>query len=251
MNIKQQNRLRWLLFCTLTGFVFVVYVLLSLANGRGVLLMPLDDVYIHFQYAKQFALGQPYIYNPGDPATSGATSLLYPILLATGYRLGFQGLLLGLWAMIIGAGAHLASQWVIYRICKNLDLSELVSVATAVLFAITGAFAWHFMSGMETGLVIALTLLTWLMVIEKRLFAFVLIATLLGLMRPEASIMAAIAAFIMMLRLWRTTSKLHLIVLCVPVLVIFVQPLVNYVFTGSTTAAGSLAKSILYTIPQD
>ena len=40
---------------------------------EGEILMPLDDAYIHFQYAKQTANGHPYIYNPGDDPTSGAT----------------------------------------------------------------------------------------------------------------------------------------------------------------------------------
>ncbi len=47
--------------------------------------MPLDDAYIHFQYARSIATGQPYAYNPGLPPTSGATSFLYPYLLALGY----------------------------------------------------------------------------------------------------------------------------------------------------------------------
>ena len=93
----------WALFCVIAGATFLAYVLTSLANGHGEFVMPLDDVYIHFQYARQMAAGQPYIYNPGLPATSGATSFLYPYVLAVGYLVGFQGLKLGLWAMIVGA----------------------------------------------------------------------------------------------------------------------------------------------------
>ncbi len=80
----------WLLFCLVTGAIFLTYAFASRTVGRGEFVLPLDDVYIHFQYARQLANGQPYIYNPGQPPTSGATSFIYPYILAVGYLLGFQ-----------------------------------------------------------------------------------------------------------------------------------------------------------------
>ena len=68
----------WLALSLTVGLVTVLYLALSLAVSADPLLMPLDDTYIHFQYARQFAHAQPMVYNPGDPATSGGTSLLYP-----------------------------------------------------------------------------------------------------------------------------------------------------------------------------
>ena len=91
---------RWLAL-----LVLLVYATMSANIGGGQVVMPLDDAYIHFQYAHQIAVGQPYVYNPGLPPTSGATSFLYPYLLALGDLLGFRGLNLGLWAMGIGAAA--------------------------------------------------------------------------------------------------------------------------------------------------
>ena len=70
----------WTLFCLTAAAVFLAYAFASLAAGRGQFVLPLDDVYIHFQYAKQLAHGQPYVYNPGQTPTSGATSFLYPCL---------------------------------------------------------------------------------------------------------------------------------------------------------------------------
>ncbi len=83
--------------------VFLVYGTISANVGGGQVVMPLDDAYIHFQYAHQIAVGQPYVYNPGLPPTSGATSFLYPYILALGDLIGFRGLNFGLWAMGIGA----------------------------------------------------------------------------------------------------------------------------------------------------
>ena len=42
----------------------------------------LDDAYIHFQYARAIAEGHPLRFQAGEPFTSGATSLLWPTLLA-------------------------------------------------------------------------------------------------------------------------------------------------------------------------
>jgi hypothetical protein len=87
----RQQEIAWLALSLTVGLVTVMYLGLSLAVSADPLLMPLDDTYIHFQYARQFARGEPMVYSPGDPPTSGATSLLYPPLLAVGYELGFTG----------------------------------------------------------------------------------------------------------------------------------------------------------------
>jgi hypothetical protein len=46
---------------------------------------PLDDTFIHFQYAKSFATLEPFRYSPGAAPAPGATSLLWPLLLAFPY----------------------------------------------------------------------------------------------------------------------------------------------------------------------
>src|SRR6188768_3773512 len=62
-----------------------------LEKTAGVPAVPLDDAYIHFQYARWFAAGKPLVYSPGCGAVGGATSLLWPLLLAPGYALGLRG----------------------------------------------------------------------------------------------------------------------------------------------------------------
>src|SRR5574341_611450 len=147
----------WGLFCALAGAIFLTYALASQAVGRGEFVMPLDDVYIHFQYARQLVAGQPYIYNPGLPPSSGATSFLYPYVLAIGYVLGFQGLNLGLWAMAVGALALVGSMWLVYKLVR-MYAPDWLAEALALVFAVSGPVSWHFMSGMETGLVVLFTL---------------------------------------------------------------------------------------------
>ena len=54
----------------------------------------LDDSFIHFQYARAIAEGHPFRFEAGEPRTMGATSALWPLLLAPFYLLGCKGLLI-------------------------------------------------------------------------------------------------------------------------------------------------------------
>jgi len=219
------------------------------------IVMPLDDVYIHFQYARQLALGEPYVYNTGELATSGATSFIYPYILALGYGLGFQGMNLGLWAMFVGSVALLGSMWAIYRICLHFDAPFWLSILTAVSFATTGSVSWHSMSGMETMLIVCFTLWTLLAFLEKRLYLLAISSVLLALTRPEGSIMAGIVVLLYVIRVWfdksESQNRKQLIILLLPIMAIGVQPSTNYLLTGSFSASGSQAKSLLGLIPQD
>jgi len=211
--------------------------------------MPLDDVYIHFQYAKQLAHGQPYVYNPGLPPTSGATSFLYPYVLALGYLIGFQGLNLGLWVMIVGAVALAGSAYLVYRIGKELEISEWIAILFAIIFVLAGPISWHFMSGMETGLVILFTLATLHAFVTRQTRYFVVAATLLALIRPETGILTLIAVVLFASMSSHSGKTRSLLLL--PILTIGVQPLVNLLLTGTPIATGNQAKSLLGLIPPD
>ena len=130
---RRRSLFIWGLLCLVAGLVVLVYVAGSLAAGEGDVVMPLDDVYIHFQYARQLAEGQPYVYNPGQPPSSGATSFLYPYVLALGYLLGFQGLNLGLWAMLLGGLALLGSMTIIVRLLRRWGAPDWLAVGAALI----------------------------------------------------------------------------------------------------------------------
>jgi hypothetical protein len=255
----QDKRFVWVLFLLVALCILIIYLVTSIHAGQGNLLMPLDDVYIHFQYARQMATGHAYQYNNIDSPTSGATSFIYPYILASGYLIGFQGLWLGLWAMLIGTMALIAAMWAIYRLCKTFELPQYLALLTTVSFALTGSITWHFMSGMETGLMMALTLWVLLLVLEKRFRSFIVFATLLSLTRPEGGVLVFIASGTMFLRLWpdfgaqekRGSKRIQLLLLAIPILAIGVQPLVNLLITGTSVATGNQAKSILATVPHD
>ena len=155
----------WLALVVAVALIVIAYLALSLSVSRDPLLMPLDDTYIHFQYARQMAQGQPMAYYDGDPATSGGTSLIYPPLLALGYLIGFGGWALSTWALGLGIACFLGSVALVYLIARDLlaahgPFPPAHALLMALTFAVSGPFVWAALSGMETLLFVFLMLLT-------------------------------------------------------------------------------------------
>lgn len=252
LTSRRVNLFLWLVCCLCAALIFLIYVASSLNAGQGEIVMPLDDAYIHFQYARQLAEGQPYVYNPGDDPTSGATSFIYPYVLATGYVLGFHGLTLGLWALSVGALALLASMWLVILTVRVIDNELPIWFAGGIglAFGLNGGIAWHFMSGMETGLVITFTLATLYTFMTRRLYGFVIATTLLALVRPEASVMALIGVGLFIVRAYfEGELRRQFIWLLFPIVSIGLQPILNSLLTGSFSSTGNQAKSILSVVP--
>jgi hypothetical protein len=233
--------------CAGAAAVFSVYFALGVtAGGEDSPLMSLDDAYIHFQYARQIAGGQFYVYNPGLPPTSGATSFLYPYLLAFGHLIGFAGLRLGIWAMGLGALALALSAYLVYRLAVTWAVDRRWALFAPPIFMLHGLIAWHFMSGMETGIAILFTLLTIWALAERRHALALTAGALLALTRPEGAVLALLAVGMVFLRERRLSARLLL-----PMLALGAQPLVNLLATGSAVASGGSAKSLFGMIPFD
>jgi len=63
------------------------FVVSNVIYNHGYLSAPLDDVFIHLQYGRQIGEGQWFRYNDGDPLSTGASSLLYAMVLDVGHAL--------------------------------------------------------------------------------------------------------------------------------------------------------------------
>lgn len=231
----------------------LLYLSLGLLASDGPLLMPLDDTYIHFQYARQMAQGDPYVYNPGDEPTSGATSFLYTPILAVGYFIGFQDLSLSYWAVGIGSLLFLLNAWLIFRLVlaifppENLQQSHyFIGLFLSLAFVINGAFAWAAFSGMETMLFIFAVLLSLYTYILDDFRYTALAGALAALARPEGAVVAGILGIAFLWRLFRRKQWSWWV--GVPFVAILVQPAVNYLVTESFSASGNLAKSHLYNV---
>ncbi|MCK6586787.1 MAG: hypothetical protein L6Q76_04290 [Polyangiaceae bacterium] len=128
---------------------------LGIVCARAILLkagepaLPLDDSFIHLQYARRLAEGSFFSYVEGEGYSTGATSLLWPVLLAPFYALGLHGLSLIYAAWVLGALFHAALVVETTRIANRLA-GRAAAAGAAVMSAGFGAFAWFAWSGMET-----------------------------------------------------------------------------------------------------
>lgn len=114
---------------------------------RGAWSAPLDDVFIHFDYARATARGFPFQWSEGNGFSSGNTSLTYPFVLALGYLLRLRDESLMAWA----AGVACVSTFT-FLLAAGLLLEPLgrwakYLVPPAVLSL--GALDWTLFSGME------------------------------------------------------------------------------------------------------
>jgi hypothetical protein len=124
----------------------------GLIHTGGEWTAPLDDAYIYYQYAKMFAAGHPFAYAPGDPPTTGATSLLHLALLAPWFLVGVRGASAVAVTFVGGALALAAALWLVRDLLERRVGREAALWGT-LLFATSGPLAWGFFSGMELPLV--------------------------------------------------------------------------------------------------
>ena len=90
--------MRGLLLLGLSVVCAFLGLLLWTTGGHAV--AQISDLYVVAQYAKAMAEGHPFQYNAGEGASTGATSLLWTLVLGLGHFLGARGE--GLVALEIG-----------------------------------------------------------------------------------------------------------------------------------------------------
>lgn len=124
---------------------------LWLLDGR--LGLPLDDGWIHLQFAWNLAAGHGLAYNPGE-LVAGSTAPLWTALLSIGFLVGMPGLV---WAKLLGVACHLLLVAGTWRLARELGLSRGLAALAAALTATTSSLVWSALSGMEIPLFAALS----------------------------------------------------------------------------------------------
>lgn len=243
------------LAATASGLIMVSHAA-RLPDGTPAL--ALDDSYIHLQYAWQTSQGHFLQYNTGDAPTTGATSLLYMLLLAGGFALGITrqampGVILVFGGILFVMASVLLSD-LARRVAGETGLkpSWLAGLLAGLLFAGSGWMAWAFLSGMETGLLILLVVGTlWASTRRKAALAAAL-ASLAALTRPEALILgvAVLAAEWLIRDPTESTSRTRrLLWASMPLGATMLSLALNYILTGAFGSSGLQAKSLFTLVP--
>ena len=240
-----------------------------LYSTGGQIAAPLDDTYIHLQYAQQLADGHPFAYNTEDGYSSGATSFLYVLILAAIARLGPHGDAL-LWAAhLLNIGLFATAAWLSYRLGWQLR-NRAVGGLAALLFLLNAHLLWGFGTAMETGLVCTLVLASllalaggWGAVGSRRpggtgrgaraaLLAGGGLFVALAWARPEGLALVWMALAVAIARVVATRGRdRRWLGPLLGAAVLGLLPLaINWLLSGTPTPNAALAKSELYQEPQ-
>ncbi|HEV8631318.1 MAG TPA: hypothetical protein VGV61_13450 [Thermoanaerobaculia bacterium] len=207
---------RWLAWTGLSlallpcaGFLAVELYLLG-----GHLGLPLDDGWIHLQFARNLASGHGLAYNP-DHRVAGSTAPLWTALLSIGLLVRLPAVA---WAQALGVAAQLLTVAGSWRLARALTLPRPLAALAAGLVATSGPLVWGALSGMEIPAFTALSV--WAMAYHARERVALSPGTpaplsllLLGLavlLRPEGLLLLALALGDRLLVLRREGDELRL-----------------------------------------
>ncbi|MSP23949.1 MAG: hypothetical protein EXR75_02055 [Myxococcales bacterium] len=213
---------------------------------------PLDDSFIHLQFARGLAAGHFFEYVHGQGYASGATSFLWPLALAPFFAAGLDDLALVVVAWALTTLLHAGIAYEAWRFGRPL-LGDVAALAAAAMCTVFGAFAWFAASGMET------ILLAWVLVRGVRVAAeaFESVASkatvqlsVLGfvapLVRPEGALVSAIALVTLGLILRRKPGKRAIFALFPPSVGPLLVPLSHWFFTGHAASATAMVKHLAF-----
>ena len=239
----------------LAAAVGAVFWVPAAAASHGYFPAPLDDVYIHFDFARSLAQGHPFEWVPGNGYSSGETSPLYAVLLALGWLVGFRGRLLGVWAAIVAVVAiasFVRSAQTLARPCPRW-----LAGGIAVLMLSVGIVDWSLYSGMEVATFAAALGQTLVALVRTRapiharggltreaaqwhLGAW---GAVLVLLRPEAGVLVGVFATVAARAAARRSGLAAVLRVALPGLVATALVLgANRIATGETQSAGAQLK---------
>ena len=132
--------------CLLALGVGAAFWLPALAGARGYFPAPLDDVYIHFDFARSFAQGHPFEWMPGNGYSSGETAPLYAAVLAAGWLVGFHDRWIGVFAALVAVLAVASFIRSVQRLIRPCPAP--IAWLVAVLLLSIGVVDWTLFSGM-------------------------------------------------------------------------------------------------------
>jgi len=232
-----------------------VFWIPAAAASHGYFPAPLDDVYIHFDFARSLAHGHPFEWLPGNGYSSGETSPLYALVLAIGFLFGARGRLLGVWAAIVAVlavASFVRSIQMVVRPCPRW-----LAGGVALLLLSVGIVDWSLFSGMEVA-TFAAALGRMLLALSRtrapidarggltreasqwHLGAW---GAVLVLLRPEAGVLVAVFAIVAARGAARRSGLAAVLRSALPGLVVTAIVLVvNRLATGTAQSAGAQLK---------
>jgi hypothetical protein len=223
-----------LLLLLLTAVVALGYFLgTELAFTGGVLGSPLDDAWIHFQFARNLSQGNGFSFNPGDPQP-GSTAPLWTLFLA-GLGLFTQEFMVP--ALLLSGGFFLLAIGLTYGFAFWLTQNKFAAFLAGLGVVLSGRLLWAGLAGMETTAFAAFSLAAAWLYTKRGLRPLpALLFALAGQIRPEGHLLFGLAAadalwqWLMVNGQWSMVNCKRLIIQFGPSLLIYALVAAPYAF---------------------
>ncbi|HWN03541.1 MAG TPA: hypothetical protein VNQ72_11035 [Candidatus Dormibacteraeota bacterium] len=154
----------------------------QIAGSIGVGAFPLDDSWIHMQFARNLAEGRGFAFNPGVPV-SGSTAPLWTLALGGAFTVFGPHPAL---AKVLGLVLALATAWLAGSLAELWTGRRELALLALVLTALAGPMLWGALSGMEVSLAALLVTTALVFRAREREGAAAVALGLAALARPEA-----------------------------------------------------------------
>jgi hypothetical protein len=241
---------RWLPYApvTLVTAALAGYAIRGVLDKCGHPAVPLDDAFIHFQYAKRVATGHFFSYVDGEGYSSGATSLVWPTMLAPFYLVGLRDLSI-IWAAWLFGFVSLGALAVeTYRLAVPLA-GRAAAVGAGAMVLCFGRYLWCAASGMEV-VPLAWTLafglrkaIEWAETprasrTERSWRTLIVVSLLAPLLRPEGALVSLVVLGV----LAAFPGPRPRVTAALAALGVFVVPLLNLALTGQAASSTTVVK---------
>lgn len=190
-TISRRNGVLLLLVVLGAGLAMSILTALFAHQSNGYFGFPLDDAWIHLQFAKNLHDYGTFSYYKNEMVTSGSTSPLYTLILALGFFCTHDEMIL---SYFLGVAFLLAGAFFLFRIIVEDVNDVFMAAAAALLFLLEPRLQWIALSGMETTLFVALTLATLYYYKRKKPVMIGIGCGLLVWTRPEGLVLACALA---------------------------------------------------------
>ena len=150
---------------------------------------PIDDAYITFRYARNFAEGLGLVYNPGEWVL-GTTAPLWALILAAGYRLGLSDLP---WlATVVSAICDAVTVLLLVHLAQRIGWPTIGACLVGLAWALNPMSIGFAIGGMETSLFVVLSLAALSLAASRHGWVAAAVCVLATLVRPEGALLAAV-----------------------------------------------------------
>lgn len=147
------RRRSWIVAAVVSLIAAAAFTASMMLGTEGRWSLPLDDSFIFFQYARQFAAGHFFQYNGGDAPSGGATSVVTLLIDSIGWLVGFRGDGMVVFAILCGAIGLALCLVAAWRLGRAMGMER--PVWAAALVGLNGPILWGLFAGMDLPLYLA------------------------------------------------------------------------------------------------